>query len=91
MISDCAANAFALRLYEQLLKEKDGSLFFSPISIFSALAMASAGARGRTRRQMASLLGIKPEDSGASGRRPDTLPVGASGTGSDRDGTRRSS
>lgn len=48
-------NAFALELYAKLA-ERQGNLFFSPYSISSALAMAYAGARGRTAQQMADVL-----------------------------------
>jgi serpin B len=47
--------AFALGLYQQLRGEED-NLFFSPYSISVALAMAYAGARGETERQMADAL-----------------------------------
>jgi len=47
--------AFALDLYQQLRGEED-NLFFSPYSISVALAMAYAGARGETERQMANAL-----------------------------------
>ena len=48
-------NKFALALYEEL-RAKEGNLFFSPYSISTALAMACAGARGRTEAQMAEAL-----------------------------------
>ncbi|UCG59366.1 MAG: serpin family protein [Phycisphaerales bacterium] len=48
-------NRFALKLYAKL-READGNLFFSPYSISTALAMAHAGARGRTEAQMAKVL-----------------------------------
>jgi serpin B len=47
-------NLFALDLYGQL-KDRDGrlgNLFFSPYSISSAMAMAYAGARGSTAKEM---------------------------------------
>jgi serpin B len=48
---------FALHLYHQLAEEKpDDSLFFSPHSISTALAMVYAGARGNTETQMADVL-----------------------------------
>ena len=47
--------AFALDLY-RTLAESEGNLFFSPHSISTALAMAYAGARGETERQMAATL-----------------------------------
>ena len=49
-------NAFALDLYANLKNEKKGNLFFSPYSISTALAMAYAGARGNTAKQMAQVL-----------------------------------
>lgn len=47
--------AFALDLYNQL-KMTDANLFFSPFSIFTALAMTWAGARENTAVQMAETL-----------------------------------
>lgn len=46
---------FALDLY-QSLKEEEGNLFYSPLSISLALAMTYAGARGETEQQMADTL-----------------------------------
>jgi serpin B len=48
-------NAFALDLYQKL-RVRDGNLFFSPFSVSSALAMASAGARGQTELEMTNAL-----------------------------------
>lgn len=48
-------STFALKLY-QILKSKEGNLFYSPYSISEALAMTYAGARGVTEQQMASAL-----------------------------------
>ena len=48
-------NAFAFELYHALAGS-EGNLFFSPHSISAALAMAYAGARGETERQMAATL-----------------------------------
>ncbi len=53
---------FALKLYD-LLKEDEGSLFFSPYSISTALAMTYAGARAETARQMAQALRFFQEQS----------------------------
>lgn len=47
--------AFALALY-QSLKDKEGNLFYSPYSLSLALAMAYAGARGDTEKEMAATL-----------------------------------
>ena len=48
-------SVFALNLY-QLLKNKDGNLFYSPYSISEALAMTYSGARTETEKQMASAM-----------------------------------
>lgn len=50
-----ANNEFGLDLYAQFKAEK-GNLFYSPLSIFTALAMTSAGARGNTLAQMEKTL-----------------------------------
>ncbi|MDB6112315.1 MAG: proteinase inhibitor serpin [Pedosphaera sp.] len=55
-----ANNTFALDLYSRLAKQP-GNLVLSPFSVGTALAMASAGARGETARQMASALHL-PDD-----------------------------
>jgi len=47
--------AFAFDLLHEMT-EDDANLFFSPYSISSALAMATAGARGTTEEQMADVL-----------------------------------
>ncbi len=47
--------AFAIDLY-QALRKPDGNIFFSPYSISSAFALAFAGARGDTEKQMAKTL-----------------------------------
>jgi len=49
-------SAFAFDLYQRLLEEGDGNVFYSPYSISLALAMTYAGARGETERQMESAL-----------------------------------
>jgi|SRR6185312_4012176 len=49
-------NLFALNLYSQLCKEKQGNLFLSPFSISTALAMTYAGARNETEKQMRDVL-----------------------------------
>ena len=48
--------AFALELYKVLTTQTNGNLLYSPYSISLALAMAYAGARGETERQMARTL-----------------------------------
>jgi serpin B len=47
---------FAFDLYQALRSERDGNLVYSPYSLSLALAMAYAGARGETERQMADTL-----------------------------------
>ncbi len=52
-------NAFALDLYGQLRSEP-GNLFYSPYSISQAIAMAQAGARGETEKQIAQVMHFNP-------------------------------
>jgi serine protease inhibitor len=54
-------NRFAFELYQRL-RHEEGNLFLSPYSISTALAMTSAGARGKTAEQMASVLHFPPQD-----------------------------
>jgi serpin B len=49
-------NAFAFDLHQQLAQKSKGNLFYSPISISTALAMTYAGAGGETAKQMAQAL-----------------------------------
>jgi len=56
-----AINAFATDLYARLARQ-DGNLAFSPFSIETALAMAYAGARGRTADEMAAVLHLGPNN-----------------------------
>lgn len=48
--------AFAFDLTAQLDTSNEGNLFHSPISIFEAMAMVYAGARGQTASEMADVL-----------------------------------
>jgi serpin B len=50
-----ANNQFAVDLFLKF-KSKDGNIFFSPYSIFSALEMAYEGARGQTAEEMQRVL-----------------------------------
>ncbi|MCI0702542.1 MAG: serpin family protein [Planctomycetia bacterium] len=56
-----AINTFAGDLHTQLAKAEKGSLFFSPFSIETALAMTAAGARGKTLEEMQQALRL-PND-----------------------------
>ncbi len=64
-----AINGFAADLYRRLAgqgKEK-GNLFLSPYSIETALAMTSAGARGKTLEEMEKVLHLPKEPHAAFG------------------------
>jgi serpin B len=55
--------AFALDLYQALRSEEDDNIVCSPYSLSLALAMAYAGARGETARQMSNTLHFRlPQD-----------------------------
>jgi len=58
MESLTAANTqFSLNLFKKISKENaSGNVFFSPVSISSALAMVSLGARGNTAAQMIKVI-----------------------------------
>ncbi|MEM3026902.1 MAG: serpin family protein, partial [Thermoproteota archaeon] len=47
-----ANNQFAFKLYSELIKTESGNIFYSPYSVFSALAMTYEGARGETADEM---------------------------------------
>jgi serpin B len=52
-------NYFSLNLYQHIISETNGNVFFSPYSIFVALAMTYEGARGDTAVQMNDVLGFE--------------------------------
>ena len=54
-------NRFALDSYD-ILREDSGNLFLSPFSIAVCLAMAGAGARGETARQIFEALHLPADD-----------------------------
>ncbi|XP_058133845.1 serpin B8 [Dasypus novemcinctus] len=55
-----ANGTFAINLFKMLGKEGNSrNVFFSPLSIFSAMAMVSEGARGNTAAQMSEVLFLK--------------------------------
>ncbi len=55
-----AFNGTGQRLFSGMLRDApdDGNIVFSPYSVGSAMAMALAGARGPTEREMAGVLGL---------------------------------
>jgi serpin B len=55
-------NRFGCELNNRLTKDEPGSLFFSPFSIETALAMTAAGARGRTLEEMQQVLHLPPNN-----------------------------
>jgi serine protease inhibitor len=57
-----ASSRFAVELFRHLAAEyRDENLFFSPLSIFSVLAMALEGARGVTAEEIGSVLHLPDE------------------------------
>jgi serpin B len=57
--------SLALRLTEQLVANKSdrgGNLVFSPLSIYAALALVAAGARGAALDELLALLGAASRD-----------------------------
>jgi serpin B len=54
-------NQFAFDLYRRLA-DKPGNLLFSPYSISTALAMTSAGAKGKTAEEMQTVLHFPPQE-----------------------------
>lgn len=53
-----SANELGMKLLEKLYAEGE-NVFFSPVSIATALAMTYNGARGETREKMAAVLGVE--------------------------------
>lgn len=56
-----ASNRFAFDLYGKL-RGSPGNLFFSPISVHTALAMTATGAGGRTRDELVKVLHVPAGD-----------------------------
>jgi serine protease inhibitor len=56
-----ANNEFAFDLYSKIIKKENENVFYSPYSIFAALAMTYEGAEGRTAEEMKSVFHF-PED-----------------------------
>ena len=51
-----AMNRFAAELFKHLAEANDGNVFLSPSSIYEALAMLLAGARGETQAEISNAL-----------------------------------
>ncbi len=57
-----AMNGFSFEMYNELGIDSDENVFFSPYSIFVALAMTYEGAHGDTAVQMKNVLGFEQND-----------------------------
>jgi len=57
-----AMNGFSFEMYKELGIDSDENVFFSPYSIFVALAMTYEGARGETAEQMKDVLSFEQND-----------------------------
>ncbi len=57
-----ANNQFALDLYLKINESEEGNVFYSPYSIFSALAMTYEGAKGQTAEEMKSVFHFPDND-----------------------------
>ncbi len=69
-------NSFAINLYRQLAKEKQGkNVFFSPYSMLSALTMTANGARGETAAEMVKVLCIRGPFSAPGNNQPSDVSV----------------
>ncbi len=55
-------NQFALDMFSELGVQR-GNVFFSPWSIYSALAIAHEGARGKTAEEMKQMMHLPENDS----------------------------
>ena len=59
---DEAVNVFGFNMFKQLNYENDGNIFFSPYSVFTALAMTYEGAKGVTADEMSSVLSVEQDN-----------------------------
>ena len=57
-----AINEFSFNLYDKLIGDESGNIFFSPYSIFVALAMTYEGGRGETAEEMYEILNFQQND-----------------------------
>lgn len=55
-------NDFSFDFYNEIIKENNGNIFFSPYSIYTALSMAYEGSDGNTASEMNNVLNIKQAD-----------------------------
>ena len=75
--SEVPVNGFACSLYATLAEHEE-NLFFSPLSLTTALAMTAEGARGETAAQMGDVLGLGATTKRNDPQRPyDWSPVHA--------------
>jgi serine protease inhibitor len=52
---------FALKLFKQVAQDSEKNVIISPFSAYSALCMTLNGATGSTLKQMAQVLGVRPD------------------------------
>ena len=56
-------NYFSFAFYDEIIKNEESNVFYSPYSIFTALSMAYEGSRENTAFQMKDILNIQQNDS----------------------------
>ena len=59
---DQAVNDFCFDLFKNLKESEEGNLFYSPYSVFTALAMTYEGARGNTASEMKDVLSVEQDN-----------------------------
>ena len=57
-----ANNEFALNMYDIIKDEPGENIFFSPISVFIAMAMSYEGTDGQTASEIKDVFGLLPDD-----------------------------
>lgn len=62
-----ANNDFAFDLYSEIIKKEESNIFYSPYSVFSALAVVYEGARGETESEMKEVLNVLEKEMTALG------------------------
>ncbi|XP_056376991.1 serpin B6-like [Hyla sarda] len=70
-------NTFAVSMYKKLLENTDKNIFFSPMSIASALTMLFPGTNGNTEFQMADVLNFRkpPGKQGCHSETSDAIQI----------------